>query len=75
MAFSPDGRHLAAAGNDFMVRVWDVTTGQEVRAYQGHSWTVNGVAFSPDGRHLAACSGEQHSPGLGPEDRPGAISP
>src|SRR5262249_21669619 len=57
VAFSPDGQHVASAGmHPFIVRVWDVTTGQEVRAFQGPDWPVHGVAFSPDGRHLAAGS-------------------
>ena len=58
MAFSPDGRHLASAGFDFTVRVWDATTGKEVQALKGHDWPIHGVAFSPDGRHLASCSAD-----------------
>ena len=29
-ALSPHGRHMASAGFDGTVRVWDTTTGQEV---------------------------------------------
>ena len=38
-----------------MVRVWDVTTGQE-RAVLAHQSPVSAVAFSPDGRTLATAS-------------------
>jgi WD40 repeat protein/serine/threonine protein kinase len=48
VAFSPDGSRIAA-GKDFEIQVWDVTTGQE-------SLTIRAVgrslAFSPDGRGL-----------------------
>jgi WD40 repeat protein len=54
LAFSPDGRWLAASGGERIVTVWDVTTGQEVRSFRGHSWNVGGLAFSPDGSRLAS---------------------
>jgi len=58
LAFSPDGGHIASAGYDFIVSVWDATTGEEVRAFKDHDWPICGVAFSPDGRHLASCGGD-----------------
>ena len=67
VAFSPDGRRLVSGGGDsgvagrghYEVKVWDLTTGQEV-------WTMPNppkgrcynVAFSPCGRRLAAGRGE-----------------
>jgi WD40 repeat protein len=51
VAYSPDGTQLASAGWDEVVKVWDATTGQPIRALEGLR-----VAFSPDGTRLASAS-------------------
>jgi WD40 repeat protein len=69
VAFSPDGKLLAAAvgyyqnnnirgkGPPAEVRVWDATTGQIVFNLRGHKGCVWSVAFSRDGRRLASAAG------------------
>jgi WD40 repeat protein/tetratricopeptide (TPR) repeat protein len=64
VAFSPDGRLLAAANGspletetDGEIYVWEAATGREIRVLRGHHWCINCVAFSPDGRLLAFGSG------------------
>jgi WD40 repeat protein len=61
VAFTPDGKHLAAALHCFggedeegpLVRIWELATGKEVfTAWNGGH--ANAVAFSPDGKLLAA---------------------
>src|SRR5262249_21500411 len=56
VAFSPDGRLLAAAGPGNTVRLWDAATGKEQRALAGHQQEVTSVALSADGNLLAAAS-------------------
>jgi WD40 repeat protein len=52
VAFSPDGKYLATAGDDKTARVWDPATGSEI-SRMSHDNNVRMVAFSPDGEYLA----------------------
>jgi WD40 repeat protein len=56
LALDPVGKILASAGEDGMIRLWNVTDGKELRAWHGHASVVLELAFSPDGKSLASCS-------------------
>jgi WD40 repeat protein len=59
VAFSPSGSHLASVGDDELVKVWDLTSGQAACTCKGHRDGINCVAFSPDGRRLASAGHEK----------------
>ena len=52
VAFSPDGGTLASGGANHTIRIWNVSTGQQLDAYSTDG--VRSVAFSPEGRILAS---------------------
>ncbi len=66
IAFSPDGKTLASAGLDRIIKLWDVKTGFELRSFSRESEdtisstyfskadTFVSVAFSPDGKTLVS---------------------
>jgi WD40 repeat protein len=59
VAFSPDGRLIASAGDDRVVRVWDSATGRERLRLRGHHDSITRLAFSPDGRFVASCGSDR----------------
>ncbi|MBC7817677.1 MAG: hypothetical protein IAG10_12360, partial [Planctomycetaceae bacterium] len=57
LAFTSDGRLLAAGDFEGTVRLWDSESGELKATWAGHPDSVLSVAFSPDNQSLAAGTG------------------
>src|SRR5262249_42887184 len=74
LAFSPDGKLLAASGADGTVRVWETATLRQRNCYRGHRAPAETLAFSPAGRLLGP-GGRDTTVLVGPVPPPPASKP
>jgi WD40 repeat protein len=56
VAFSPDGKLLAASDSRGVIYLWHIATNQLILTLEGHSYWVRAIAFSPDGQTIASGS-------------------
>jgi len=60
VAWSPDGKYIASAGQDHAVHVWEAIEGGRTHVtYNGHSDDVDSAKWSPDGTHIASGSADR----------------
>lgn len=59
VAVSPDGRLIAAAGDDHFVRLWNAADGSLTAAWREHTDWVRAVVFHPAGKRLLT-AGDDH---------------
>jgi WD40 repeat protein len=53
LAISGDGTLIASASMDHTIKVWDISSGEVMHAFEIGDACLNNIAFSPDGRLLA----------------------
>ena len=58
IAFSPDGKRIAAGCEDKLLFVWNTESGELISKVNAHALPVYDVSFSPDGQTIATCSGD-----------------
>lgn len=58
IAFTPDGQQLASCGADKLVRIFELSSGKQRLALEGHTHHVLSVAWQDSGRVLASASAD-----------------
>lgn len=56
LAISPDGKTLVSGSKDKTIKVWNLSTGEELRTLKMHQGYVNSVTISSDGQKIASGS-------------------
>ena len=51
-AYSPDGNYVATGSSDNSIKLWNASTGKEIRSFNEHTGMVKSVCFSKDGKRL-----------------------
>ncbi|HET6583625.1 MAG TPA: hypothetical protein VFG69_09260, partial [Nannocystaceae bacterium] len=54
VAVSAEGARIATSSQDYKVRLYDATTGEDLITVGAHESVATSVAFSPDGRTIAS---------------------
>jgi serine/threonine protein kinase len=57
VAFAPDGQLAVSGGKDRTVRLWQVSSGEQVEILGEQAQEIRSVAFAPDGNLLAVATG------------------
>ncbi|MEO9966388.1 MAG: caspase family protein [Reichenbachiella sp.] len=56
--YSPDGNFVATGSRDNSIKLWQVSTGREIRTFLGHLDPVNIITFDPTGKWIASGSSD-----------------
>ncbi|HZY80665.1 MAG TPA: caspase family protein [Cyclobacteriaceae bacterium] len=56
VATSPDSNYIASGSRDKSAKLWEISTGREVRSFLGHDLTVTAIGFTRDGKTLVTGS-------------------
>jgi len=59
LAFSPDGKFLLSGGEDRVIRLWDVASGDRLKEFKAHEGNVNALKFFSDGNRFLSASDDR----------------
>lgn len=55
VCFSPDGRYLAAGGEESKIRIFDLAAGSQLNELKDHSADVNNIVWNSSSSKLGSC--------------------
>jgi WD40 repeat protein len=55
-SFSPDGKRIVSGDTGNRLKIWDASTGNELKGFAAHTDKIQSVAFSPNGRFIVSGS-------------------
>jgi WD40 repeat protein len=56
VSWSFDGNLLATGSTDYTAKVWNATSGEELRTLHGHTHQITQVSWAPNDNRLATAS-------------------
>ncbi|CAD8111280.1 unnamed protein product [Paramecium sonneborni] len=59
MSVSHDGKFLASASDDKLIKLWSINQNESSEMQQAHSQEITAIQFSQDGQFVASASGQQ----------------
>jgi len=59
IAASPDSNYVVTGSRDKSAKLWELSTGREVRSFLGHDYSVTSVDISSDGKYLLTGSNDE----------------
>ena len=59
VAVSADGRYALSGDAGKTIKLWEVSTGKEIRTFKGHADIVSALTFSPDGAYALSGSADK----------------
>ena len=59
VALHPQGKYVAAAGDDHVIRIWTMEDGTLAFRLEGHTDWIRALAFSPDGKSLVSSGNDR----------------
>ena len=69
LAIHPSGKLLAAAGDDHLVRIWELRRGKMLGTHSGHEDWVRSAIFSRDGSELLTAAADGRVLQWSPQER------
>lgn len=54
VAYSPDGKFAVTGSADKTIKLWEVSTGREIRSYLGNSGDITFLTFNQTGKYVAS---------------------